>query len=108
MTDAYREDWDITSEEGSLCFASAIYSRLVGGEQDEATLQWLAKYLRANAALPNHIARCPGVSFIEDGVQEWREGCEDCLRRTSPSSERSNSMTPPPIIAFWCEGHIAP
>ena len=57
--------------------------------------------------LPNHIARCPGVSFIEDGVQEWREGCEDCLRRTSPSSERSNSMTPPPIIAFWCEGHIA-
>jgi hypothetical protein len=57
MTDqhpGYREDWDITSEEGSLCFASAIYSRLVGGEQDEATLQWLAKYLRANAA-PHHI-----------------------------------------------------
>jgi hypothetical protein len=57
MTDqhpSYREDWDITSEEGSLCFASAIYSRLVGGEQDEATLQWLAKYLRANAA-PHHI-----------------------------------------------------
>ena len=53
MTDqhpGYREDWDITSEGGSLCFASAIYSRLVGGEQDEATLQWLAKYLRANAA----------------------------------------------------------
>ena len=57
MTDqhpGYREDWDITSEAGSLCFASAIYSRLVGGEQDEATLQWLAKYLRANAA-PQHI-----------------------------------------------------
>jgi hypothetical protein len=57
MTDqhpGYREDWDITSEAGSLCFASAIYSRLVGGEQDEATLQWLAKYLRANAA-PEHI-----------------------------------------------------
>jgi hypothetical protein len=57
MTDqhpGYREDWDITSEAGSLCFASAIYSRLVGGEQDEATLQWLAKYLRANAA-PHHI-----------------------------------------------------
>ena len=56
MTDAYREDWDITSEEGSLCFASAIYSRLVGGEQDEATLQWLAKYLRANAAPRHHTA----------------------------------------------------
>jgi hypothetical protein len=54
MTDAYREDWDITSEEGSLCFASAIYSRMVGGEQDEATLQWLAKYLRANAPPRNH------------------------------------------------------
>jgi anti-sigma28 factor (negative regulator of flagellin synthesis) len=57
MTDqhpGYREDWDITSEAGSLCFASAIYSRLVGGEQDEATFQWLAKYLRANAA-PQHI-----------------------------------------------------
>jgi hypothetical protein len=56
MTDAYREDWDITSEDGSLCFASAIYSRLVGGEQDEATLQWLAKYLRANAPPRNHTA----------------------------------------------------
>jgi hypothetical protein len=56
MTDAYREDWDITSEEGSLCFASAIYSRLVGGEQDEATLQWLAKYLRANAPPRHHTA----------------------------------------------------
>jgi organic radical activating enzyme len=58
MTDqhpGYREDWDITSEAGSLCFASAIYSRLVGGEQDEATFQWLAKYLRANAA-PHHIS----------------------------------------------------
>jgi hypothetical protein len=58
MTDqhpGYREDWDITSEAGSLCFASAIYSRLVGGEQDEATFQWLAKYLRANAA-PQHIS----------------------------------------------------
>jgi hypothetical protein len=56
MTDAYREDWDITSEEGSLCFASAIYSRMVGGEQDEATLQWLAKYLRANAPPRQHTA----------------------------------------------------
>jgi hypothetical protein len=56
MTDAYREDWDITSEEGSICFASAIYSRMVGGEQDEATLQWLAKYLRANAPPRNHTA----------------------------------------------------
>jgi hypothetical protein len=53
MTDTYRESWDIRSEDGSLCFASAIYSRLVGGEQDESTLQWLAQYLRANAT-PHH------------------------------------------------------
>jgi hypothetical protein len=48
MTD-YRESWDITTEEGSLCFASAIYSRLVGGEQDESELLWLAEYLRVNS-----------------------------------------------------------
>jgi hypothetical protein len=45
----YRESWDITTEEGSLCFASAIYSRLVGGEQDESELLWLAEYLRVNS-----------------------------------------------------------
>ena len=56
MTDDYREDWDIRSEEGSICFASAIYSRLVGGEQDEGALQWLAQYLRANATSHHHTA----------------------------------------------------
>jgi hypothetical protein len=45
----YRESWDITTEEGSLCFASAIYARLVGGEQDEPELLWLAEYLRVNS-----------------------------------------------------------
>jgi hypothetical protein len=77
--------------------------------------------IAALAALANHgslcwlrsllvqpLARCPGVSFIEDGVIYWREGCDDCLRRTSPGSERSNSMSPPPILAFWCEGYIEP
>jgi hypothetical protein len=52
-TDTYRESWDIRSEDGSLCFARVIYSRLVGGEKDESTLQWLAQYLRANAT-PHH------------------------------------------------------
>ena len=51
MTDTYRESWDIKSENGSLCFASAIYSRLLGGEQDESALRWLAEYLRVNATL---------------------------------------------------------
>jgi hypothetical protein len=45
----YRESWDIRSKNGSLCFASAIYARLVGGEQDESELLWLAEYLRVNS-----------------------------------------------------------
>lgn len=53
--------------------------------------------------LPADIARCPGVEY--DG--HWREGCETCLRRTSPpASDRQVWMTPPPIIAFECEGLI--
>ena len=73
MTDqhpGYREDWDITSEGGSLCFASAIYSRLVGGEQDEATLQWLAKYLRANAA-PQHITAMTDQHQHRATPEQW-------------------------------------
>lgn len=58
----YREDWDIRSEEGSLCFASAIYSRLVGGEQDESALQWLAKYLRTNATPGHPITPAPPMA----------------------------------------------
>ena len=45
----YRESWDIRSINGSLCFASAIYARLVGGDQDEPELLWLAEYLRVNS-----------------------------------------------------------
>jgi hypothetical protein len=73
MTDqhpGYREDWDITSEAGSLCFASAIYSRLVGGEQDEATFQWLAKYLRANAA-PQHISAMTDQHQHRATPEQW-------------------------------------
>ena len=52
-------------------------------------------------SLPNNIARCPGVGSDEEG---WREGCEQCLRRTKPTSESSGLwMSPPPIIAFWCD-----
>jgi hypothetical protein len=46
----YREVWDMSSKYGSLCFASAILSRLVGVDVlDEADLQWLAAYLQANS-----------------------------------------------------------
>jgi len=48
-------------------------------------------------------ARCDGVGSIENGVQYWREGCETCLRRTEPRTERVVMIEPPDIIAFECE-----
>lgn len=60
--------------------------------------------------LPADYARCNGVNI--DG--QWREGCEDCLRRTSKKTpdgkplERAWMMAPPPIIVFECEYRIAP
>jgi hypothetical protein len=56
--------------------------------------------------LPADVARCAGVGD-EDG---WREGCGDCLRRTSPpiDHQRVAHMEPPPIITFFCEYHMPP
>lgn len=54
-----------------------------------------------NNTLPNDIARCDGVGDDDDG---WREGCENCLRRTALShGERVPHIAPPPIIVFECE-----
>ena len=59
--------------------------------------------------LPNDIARCNGISSIDDdGIVYWREGCETCLRRTAPRPEVVSMMLPPPIIAFECEYLIEP
>lgn len=58
------------------------------------------------ARLRNDIARCNGVGFEDegtDGVWIWREGCDNCLRRTAPRPEICVMMGPPPIIAFECE-----
>ena len=53
--------------------------------------------------LPFDDSRCAGVQY--DG--DWREGCEDCLRRTSPGdTERQAWMEAPLIIVFWCEYRI--
>jgi len=59
--------------------------------------------------LPHDVARCAGVGFQGDAGWDWREGCEDCLRRTAPTDERSGVyMDPPAIIAFKCPYRIAP
>jgi len=48
MTD-FRETWDMSTIEGSQCFASAILSRLVGYDTKTVVNEvWLAAYLRAN------------------------------------------------------------
>jgi len=56
--------------------------------------------------LPANVARCPGLGFWEDGEYDWREGCEDCLRRTIPGGRVT--IKPPAIIAFECEHRIGP
>lgn len=56
--------------------------------------------------LPSDVARCAGVGSDEDG---WREGCEDCLRRTAPQTrDQTAYMLPPTLIVFECEHRIAP
>jgi len=56
--------------------------------------------------LPNDIARCSGVGSDEEG---WREGCEDCQRRTAESTSAVVAhMLPPAFIVFFCESRIAP
>jgi hypothetical protein len=58
--------------------------------------------------LPNDIARCNGM-WIEDGDHsDWREGCENCLRRTAPMTGYGPMIKPPEIIAFECEYLIEP
>jgi len=52
--------------------------------------------------LPADIARCPGAGSDAEG---WREGCEHCLRRTSPPADQDRVlwMQPPAVIVFECE-----
>lgn len=54
--------------------------------------------------LPDDVARCSGVFDEEDGKIYWREGCENCARRTAPANGNVVvNMAPPEIIAFECE-----
>ncbi len=62
-------------------------------------------------SLPYDKPRCRGDSYDEDGVIEWREGCETCLRRTAPPHPdplQRRWIEPPPIIVFFCEHLIEP
>jgi hypothetical protein len=58
------------------------------------------------SALPANFVRCVAVGSFEDGEQHWREGCDDCLRRTDMG--HWGWIDPPAIIAFECERRIAP
>lgn len=49
--------------------------------------------------LPDDVARCDGVK-IEN---EWRNGCEFCLRRLAKQNNYTNKINPPKIIIFECE-----
>ena len=50
---------------------------------------------------------CPGYGGSEDGQWHWREGCEDCTRRTRPDPA-DGVVEPPPIVAFECHLRIEP
>jgi hypothetical protein len=50
---------------------------------------------------------CPGAGISEDGRWDWRDGCDDCTRRTRPDPA-NGVVEPPPIIAFECELRIEP
>lgn len=56
--------------------------------------------------LPADVARCEGVS--EEG--DWREGCEDCRRRTDPPVDPARvwRMAPPEVVVFECDAMIEP
>lgn len=54
---------------------------------------------------------CSGVGFVREDdprIIDWREGCEDCLRRTTPGLDHLYRIKPPEIIAFECEFYISP
>jgi hypothetical protein len=75
-------------------------------EQCRRAADTIRQAIRLPMLLPADVARCPGLGFWEDGEYEWREGCDDCLRRTSPGGRVT--VKPPAVIAFECEYRIGP
>ena len=69
---------------------------------------------RATGRRPAHVRAhgwevlgCPGDGGSEDGQWHWREGCDDCTRRTRPDPA-GGVVEPPPIVAFECHLRIEP
>ena len=66
----------------------------------------MTEHTAPQRTLPADVHSCQGVGSDADG---WRIGCETCERRTLPPADPELApMTPPAIIAFWCEGLIEP
>ncbi|MFY7914556.1 MAG: hypothetical protein ACOVPA_07785 [Rubrivivax sp.] len=50
------------------------------------------------------------MSDTDDAGTHWRDGCEDCLRRTSPPANPHWQpwISPPAILVFFCPHYIEP
>jgi len=55
-------------------------------------------------SIPYDTARCAGVQY--DGI--WREGCDDCLRRTSPGRDQWQTYIAPHNGEGPCPSRIGP
>ena len=97
----------MTSPPGTI---HAIALRLVDRIEAEGILDHAAdsirQAIRTTMPLPDNVPRCPGEGSWKDGEYDWREGCDDCQRRTSPGGRVT--IQPPAIIAFECEYRIEP
>lgn len=90
---------------GSKWFSSAKIRK-----QFEADLKRLnltsSPFLYPVVVSVTRVIGCVGFSDGEYG--QWREGCENCLRRTAPRPKQTLMISPPPMIVFECEYLIEP
>lgn len=73
---------------------------------DEGPVDWPVGRPAPARTLPADVARCSGV---EDDAGGWREGCDDCLRRTDRGHFPQTAwIAPPALVVFECEYRIEP
>ena len=106
----WRLNAEVTEQEARESVASWINDRI----QAMRRAGRIRFHQRATGRRPAHVRAhgwevlgCPGDGYIEDGIWDWREGCDDCLRRVRPDPA-DGVVEPPPIIAFECELRIEP